>query len=212
MRSLFLLFLLLATITTSAAGCGGSSAPTSAEAAAVPASGKRPSAAPSTVPARPNNPIAQVAFEFVDAMRRGDAEAARRLLTPLALSKVTEDYVVAPPGSATARFEIGAVKMLATDDALVESDWIDIDVDGKPQRESSLVALRLVDGQWRVYGMVFDMGDDQPLMPVDFENPDTMAPKQPAGPEKVVDGKAVPAVTAGGSAVARNRFEEASQR
>jgi hypothetical protein len=70
----------------------------------------------------------------------------------------------------------------------------------------------MTNGQWRISGMAAEMGPDQPLMVIDFENPETMAPQKPVDPAVI----AAPAATQPGqqpaSEVARNPFEQSSQR
>ncbi|MCC6491749.1 MAG: hypothetical protein IT424_01870 [Pirellulales bacterium] len=166
-----------------------------------------------TSPGAPADPIARVVYEFLDAVRRGDTQAASQRLTPLALQKTSEmDFVFAPPGSSTARFEVGAVELVGQDKAVVDSVWTDLDADGKPQSEPTLWALRLTEGQWRVSGMVADMGDDQQPLIIDFENPETMAPQQSANPARVVDAETAPNAEKPADEVARNPFAEGAQR
>lgn len=167
-----------------------------------------------TSPEAPSDPIARVVFDFLDAVRRGDTAAASGLLTPLALQRTSEmDFVFAPPGSSTARFEVGAAEVIEKDTkAVVDSVWTDLDADGQPQSEPTLWALRFTDGQWRISGMAAEMGPDQPLMVIDFENPETMAPEKPVDP-KLVAGppSSAPATEAAGE-VARNPFDQPAQR
>ncbi|RIK82746.1 MAG: hypothetical protein DCC67_06820 [Planctomycetota bacterium] len=207
---LSLLPLLAAVLLGTTIGCGGSSTPASSGAAAT---GAATADAVATTPGIPADPIAKVVYEFLDAVRRGDTQAASQRLTPLALQKTSEmDFVFAPPGSATARFEVGAAELVEKDKAVVDSVWTDLDADGNPQREPTLWALRFADGQWRVSGMVADMGEGQPPLVIDFENPATMAPQQPVDPNRVVDGRAAPATEQPASEVARNPFEPSAQR
>jgi hypothetical protein len=192
-----------------ASGCGQSEAPPAAGAAttAAPASAQ---AGASTIP---NDPVARVVYEFLDAVRQGDTSAASQRLTPLALQRTSEmDFVFAPPGSPTASFKVGNVEMVDQDKAVVDSVWTDLDADGKPQSEPTLWALRLTEGAWRISGMAAEMGVNQPLMVIDFENPETMAPPKPVDPANVA-GPAGGAPGAQPSAeVARNPFEQAAPR
>jgi hypothetical protein len=153
-----LITLALATIT----GCGGSEAP-----APAPADAARGQQSP-----MPSDPAAQTVFRFLDAVRRGNGDGeASRMLTPLALKHITERKEnIAPPGSPTARFQIGRVAKTAEGTAIVEALWTDVDADGKPYEEPMVCALRLCDGQWRIYGMAEDLGPDRPPMVMDFEN------------------------------------------
>ena len=160
-----------------AVGCGGSdaTAPAAGDAAAT----QRQQAA------MPTDPAAQTVYRFLDAVRRGNADGeAGSMLTPLALKHITErNENIAPPGSPTARFQIGRVAKTAEGTAIVEALWSDVDADGKPYEEPMICALRLCDGQWRIYGMAEDLGPDQPPMVLDFENLDARALASPATAE-----------------------------
>jgi hypothetical protein len=151
-------------------GCGGSEAP--APAATTQLGAQSP---------LPSDPAARVVYQFLDAVRRGNSDgAASQMLTPLALQHITQRNMnISPPGSATARFQIGRVAQLDGDRAIVESLWTDVDADGKPYEEPIVCALRLCDGQWRIYGMAEDRGPNQPPMVMDFENLETVAPRKP---------------------------------
>jgi hypothetical protein len=195
-----------------ASGCGQSEAPKASSAAASP---NAPITADqvATTPGVPADPIALVVYNFLDAVRQGNTSVASQLLTPLALQRTSEmDFVFAPPGSPTARFEVGAAEMVEKDKAVVDSVWTDLDADGKPQSEPTLWALRMTNGQWRISGMAAEMGPNQPLMVIDFENPDTMTPQKPVDQALI----AAPAATSPGqqpsNEVARNPFDQASQR
>src|SRR5262245_4828701 len=79
-------------------GCGGSE--TAAPVAAT----------PGTSGATPSDPVARVVFDFFDAVRQGNTAAAHQFLTPLSLQRITAlDMNIAPPGSATASFQVGKV-------------------------------------------------------------------------------------------------------
>jgi hypothetical protein len=134
--------------------------------------------------AMPSDPIAQVVFQFLDAVRSGQGDgAASQWLTPLALERITERNLnISPPGSPTARFQLGNVQMLEAERAVVESVWTDVDADGKPYQEPICCALRLCDGQWRIYGMAEDLGPGEGPVVIDFENLEALAPSKPQQP------------------------------
>lgn len=124
----------------------------------------------------PSDPVARVVYEFLEAVRTGDTETASSRLTPLALQRTTElDLNFSPPGSATARFEVGAVEMVDAEKAVVECVWTDNDADGKPRDEKITWALKLNAGEWRISGMAADMGPDELPVVMDFENPGQLA-------------------------------------
>lgn len=157
-------------------GCGGSGT-------SAPVAGTSGSA--------PSDPIALVVYEFFNAVRQGQTAAANQWLTPLALQRITEqDMNIAPPGSATASFQVGQVTTRENDHALVSLVWSDLDSDGKPSTEHLLCELRVSEGQWRICGMAQDLGPGQPPAVLDFEQYETPAvaqapAKTPPGPTAV---------------------------
>jgi hypothetical protein len=164
-------FVLLLTVSLATLGCGTSEpTPTEATTAAVGA----------TAATAPSDPVGRVAYEFLDAVRRGDTAAASARLTPLALKRTSElDLNFSPPGSPTATFQVGEVEIIEADKAVVESVWTDRDADGKPNEESIIWALRLTEGQWRISGMAAELGEGQPSVVIDFENPDAFVQQPP---------------------------------
>jgi hypothetical protein len=156
-------------VAVTAVGCGSSSEPSSAAAGAAAAA--------------PNDPVGQTVYKFLDAIRTGNTEVSSSLLTPLALKRIVENEMsFAPPASEQARFEITKVEMFESDKAAVDTVWSDIDADGKPTNEPMTWALKLTDGQWRISGLIAYMGEDQPPIVLDFENPSQLfgAPQQPS--------------------------------
>lgn len=161
----------------------------------------------------PTDPIAKVVYDFLEAVRQGDTNAAGQRLTPLALKRTSEqDLVFAPPGSPTASFKVGGVTKLDEEKAVVDSVWTDLDADGKPQDEPTVWALKRTDGQWRISGMLVQMGANEMPVPIDFENPETIgAPKAAAPVTVAAPNAAAPAATTSGE-VARNPFDQPAQR
>lgn len=187
--------MILAATILGTVGCGNSETPTAGGSAAAVA----------------NDPVAGVVYQFLDAMRRGDGEAASRMLTPLALERSRErNESLAPPGSPTAKFTVGAPQ-IENDEAVVKSVWTDVDVDGKPYNEEIICVLRLCEGQWRVYGMAQDLGPDRPPMVMDLERPDTVASQPPSQPP-VGAGAPAAAGSIPSGAVAGNPFDQPAQR
>lgn len=209
MRSIWMVALALG-LMGSALGCGQSETPKAVGSGSAPITADQVA----TSPDAPTDPIARVVYDFLDAVRQGDTAVASGLLTPLALQRTSEmDFVFAPPGSPTARFEVGAAEIVEKETkAVVDSVWTDLDADGKPQSEPTLWALRFASGQWRISGMAAEMGPNQPLMVIDFENPETMAPQKPVDPALVVGPAASAAATEASAEVARNPFEQPAQR
>ena len=145
------------------AGCNKS------EQAAVPAApAPLPVASPQTV-----------VTEFLEAVRTGADKVAEAKLTELAREKTRKmDLMVAPPGSPTAKFEVGAVEVAGENQlAYVESRWTDVGADGKPEDTEFVWALRMDQGQWRIGGVATQPYPDEPEMgflQLDFENPEDM--------------------------------------
>jgi hypothetical protein len=130
----------------------------------------------------PSDPVARVVYEFLEAVRIGDTDAASSRLTPLALERTNElDLNISPPGSPTARFQVGVVEMVDAEKAVVECVWTDDDADGNPRDEKITWALKLNAGQWRISGMAADMGPDQLPVVMDFENPGQLASRYSSG-------------------------------
>ena len=131
--------------------------------------------------------IGQVVQKFLNAVRLGNTEVASNLLTPLALKRTNElDLNISPPGSSTAKFSVGELEMIDAQRAIVRSTWTDLDADGKPSSEQITWALKQSDGIWRISGMAAEVGENQPPVVVDFENPAELAnsSKQPPATEK----------------------------
>jgi hypothetical protein len=124
----------------------------------------------------PGDPVAQVVYQFLEAVRCGDTGTSSTRLTPLALKRTNElDLNFSPPGSPTATFRVGAVEMIDAEKAVVESTWTDQDADGVPRDEKITWALKLNNGEWRISGMAAEVGPDQPPVVMDFENPGQLA-------------------------------------
>jgi len=204
--------LLVIAVIGSTIGCGGSDSSKPAAAA----NAKQPASAAELIVGTegvPQEPIARVVYEFLDAMRRGDSTGVSQRLTPLALERAKEtDSPILPPGSPTARFKVGNSEQIAADKAVVDSVWTDLDVDGKPNDEPMLWALRLCDGQWRVSGLMVDMGPNAEPVTINFEDPESMTPQKPASNQNLVGSGTTSSPGQPAGAVARNPFDQASQR
>lgn len=161
----------------------------------------------------PGDPIAKVVYEFFDAVRQGQMEAAKQRLTPLALQRITERNMnIAPPGSPTASFQVGEVTKRQGDHALVSLVWSEVDADGKPYQEYIHCELRIDQGQWRICGMAQDLGPGRPPVVMDFENPEGMATGAPSKAAQTGTATAAAGTAAAGSemapkAVAQDPFQ-----
>ena len=125
---------------------------------------------------------------FLEAVRTGDDKKAASMLTPTARKKTAErDLTVAPPGSATARYEVGDVEFVTPekDGAHVASAWTDVDLEGKPNTNQIVWVLRKEDEGWRIAGMAIKILEgDLPLI-LNFEDPDDMMEKQKKASEEI---------------------------
>jgi len=132
--------------------------------------------ASATVGSNTTAAIRQVVQEFLNAVRLGNTETASSLLTPLALQRTREmELNFSPPGSSTAKFSVGGVELIDSQRAIVRSVWTDLDADGKPSSEQITWALKQADGRWRISGMAAEVGENQPPVVMDFENPGELA-------------------------------------
>jgi hypothetical protein len=191
------------------AGCGGSDTPApNATAKAV-----TPAAAPGTSGQMPEDPIARVVYEFFDAVRQGRTVEANQRLTPLALERITAHNMnIAPPGSATASFQVRGVTQRENDHALVRLTWSDVDSDGKAYNESIFCELKISDGQWRICGMAQDLGPNTAPMVMDFESLAGISTQDPAKVAAPTAGT-IPAQGAlPGKQVAQDPFQAPVQR
>jgi len=121
-----------------------------------------------------------VVREFLDAVRKGEDGVAELLLTDTARAETRKhDLSFAPPGSDTAKFEVGKVEYVAVNEvAHVESVWTDIGEDGQPEGNPIIWMLRRDPTGWRVAGMAMKVFKDELPLLLDFENPEDMIRKQ----------------------------------
>jgi hypothetical protein len=128
------------------------------------------------------NPMAKAAYEFLDAVLKGDTQRASAKLTPQAMQRiVTSGKQFAPPGLETASFKIGEVRSPSQDQAVVQCVLTDA-VDGTPHSEEMCCLLRKVDNDWRVCGIAYGTTPDKPWTLSDFESGQNMAiPRQMMG-------------------------------
>ncbi|HEY2826670.1 MAG TPA: hypothetical protein VGJ04_03640 [Pirellulales bacterium] len=147
---------LAALVVSTAVGCSSSSAPapTSTAVSAIPA-----------------DPAARAAYDFLDAVLKGDTLRASKRLTPIAIERINATgKQFSPPGLQTASFRIGEVRKPTADQALVQCVLTDSS-QGAPRTEEIGCLLRLVDNDWRVSGIAYIPGPNRPPMILNFENP-----------------------------------------
>lgn len=168
--------------------------------------------AASTSPTTPDDPVARVVYDFLDAVRQGNTDEASKRLTPLALRRTSElDMNFSPPGSATARFEVGDVELVSQSQAVVHSIWKDLDADGQPTEETIVWGLRMDSGMWRISGMMAQSEPDAEPTVIDFENPEAMAQER-AQPAQVGPPAGNPNAPLPSDKVAKDPFQATTQR
>jgi hypothetical protein len=156
-------------------GCGGSKTPEQASSGSQP-NGKSPAAAAAD-PA--NDAIAKAAHGFLDAVLKGDAQRAGGQLSPAAMQRiVAKGEQFNPPGFAQASFRIGEIRRSSESQALVQCILSATSEAGPPRDEEMCCLMRRVENDWRVSGIAFSEGPNQPLTIMDFEA--GTATRQPA--------------------------------
>jgi hypothetical protein len=129
-----------------------------------------------------SNPMARAAYDFLDAVLKGDTQLASAKLTPQAMQRIIDSGKgFAPPGLETATFKIGEVRAPSEDQAIVQCVLTDT-VEGQPQSEEMCCLLRKVENEWRVSGIAYGTGPNMPWTLTDFESGNSMAiPRQTMG-------------------------------
>ncbi len=150
-------------------GCGKSGTPS-----APVANSGGPVAAPPMTAGQPtdpsSSPIAQAAYDFVDAVVKGDTQRASARLTPQAMQRIiASKEQFAPTGLSTATFKLGEVRTPSPTQAVVQCVLTDSS-QGTPQTEEMCCVLRKVDNDWRVAGIAYGTAADKPWVLNDFES------------------------------------------
>jgi hypothetical protein len=155
-------FVVLVVVVSVFIGCGGPSADS-----------KSDTASDEGAPGQQLEPPAKAIAHFLDAVRRGDKQAATAMFTPVAREKAKEiGLAVAPRGSETARFEVGQVHYLSDKAARVDSTWSD-----SGEVDSIQWNVHQVPEGWRVAGMTAVVFADEPKLELNFEDPEEMLRK-----------------------------------
>jgi hypothetical protein len=130
---------------------------------------------PAAVPIDASTPDKAV-VAFLEAVRYGDEQRAASMLTSKAQTEMKgANMYVQPPGSPSAQFTIGQVKMMPEHGgAHVESTWTD-GAAGPQSRNYDITWIMRQEGQsWRVAGMATRLFEDLPPLILNFENPADM--------------------------------------
>ncbi len=167
----------LAVLGLLASGCNKSSDPGTGQVTAAAAS----SAADSASATLPQEEAKVVVTRFLDAIRKGDDEAATKLLTQVARQKAEKTgRCLAPPPNDNAKIEVddAVYPTPAHDIAHVPTRWIDLDKAGKPRTDKATWVCRLEPEGWRVAGFAAYVFEGEDPLLLSFEDPEDMAKKQ----------------------------------
>ncbi|MBN1393787.1 MAG: hypothetical protein JW959_01965 [Pirellulales bacterium] len=144
------------------------------------------SAKNNAAPEKSSGPAAAV-FDFLEAVRTGNDEKAAQMLSALAREKTAAlNRNVTPPASDTARFTVGKVERVGEGGARVASSWTDLDDNGEPRTDEALWMVRLEKEGWRIVGVGVRIFPDEPLLLLNFENPEEMFRKQQWAREEIL--------------------------
>ncbi len=138
-----------------------------------------------------DTPPDQIVAAFLGALRNGDSGVAEALLTRRAHDETRKrDLTLQELGSPRAKFEVGVPKYLGTtkNGAHVNTAWTE-EKDGAVISYDVIWALRRQDSGWRVAGMGAQLEPGQPLVYLNFEDPDDMLAKWHAANDAVVAGE-----------------------
>ena len=126
-----------------------------------------------------SSPDAVVA-NFLTALRDGDDSIAESLLTQKALEETSKRQLqVQPPGTPSARFQIGKVSYVTADKrgAHVSSVWSEQGTAGSEMSYEIVWALRQQQDGWKIAGMATQVTQNGPPVFLNFEDPDDMLHK-----------------------------------
>lgn len=120
-----------------------------------------------------NDPIAEVAYNFFDAVLASDKDKARAQLTPLAVQRMAElgmDFLL--PVSESSKFTVGKSDIIEGNMAAVDAVLTEVDQSGQPIREEITVVLKRTGNAWGVMGVVTGMATGEQIDGFNFEKPD----------------------------------------
>jgi hypothetical protein len=119
--------------------------------------------------------IAHAASDFLDAVLKGDTQRASARLTPQAIERIIASGIqFQPQGLQTAVFRIGEIRTPSQNQAIVQCVLTDTAQDGKADSEEMCCLMRHVENDWRVSGIAYGKGPNQPWTLSDFETGQTM--------------------------------------
>lgn len=154
----------------------------SQEPAAAPSATSSTQTPATAAPTTDTKPIADVATQFMDAVIKGDSQRASALLTPQAMERIIATKTqFNPSGLESATFRLGEVRTPTQDQAIAQFELIDGSAGPGAASEEGCCLLRYVQSEWRVSGIAYGRGPDQPWMMSDFETGKTIAiPREPS--------------------------------
>lgn len=120
-----------------------------------------------------NDPAVLAAQGFLAALIKGDTQSATQHLTPQAIQQfeASEQRFVAL-GPDTMKFRMGEMRKVSDSQTLVQCMLADITKDGVQQEQEMCCVMKLVDGQWRVSGIVVDAPNGAAPLVLNFELPE----------------------------------------
>jgi hypothetical protein len=121
--------------------------------------------------------IARAATDFMHAVIKGDIQSASALLTPQAIERIIATKTpFNPSGLQTATFQLGEIRTPAQDQAIVQFLLSD---SSAAEPEEGCCLLKRVANEWRVSGIAYGIGPNQPWTLSDFETGQSTAiPRQ----------------------------------
>lgn len=202
MKRAFIVYAMASVSLMAFAGCGSSNT------AQTPAPAEQSVTAPPSAAANPGVPAnmesqAQVAPKplpvvpaltpdvavatFLQSVRTGDDRTASALLTVAARTEMENaDMVVQPPGSPSAQFQIGEVRVMPDQSgAHVLSTWSDETLAGDEKTYDITWILRKEGNDWRIAGMATRLFPDLDPLVLNFENPEEMRAKVQAADQEL---------------------------
>lgn len=143
-------------------------------------------AAKEALPATPTKEISATVSTFLSAIIAGDTPGATECLTPLAINQFrTSGKPFDPPGLTSAKFQIGRIHQETADEAAVQCLLSTPDAQG--QQEELCCIVRKVNSDWRIAGLAYEAGADQPPVILDFETPERMSQPAKARQQRFVE-------------------------
>lgn len=126
-------------------------------------------------------PAKQTVVTFLEAIKRGDNDAATAQLSKVAKARTEElGMMVAPPVKPTATYSVSESEVVgdAGDLVHVATTWTDTDEEGFKSSEDVVWVVRLDPEGWKVVGMAMKVFPDMPPLLLNFEDPEDMVAKQ----------------------------------